>query len=50
MIDKSKPMNLGDIFDTTFKLIKETFTRNILIAVIFLIPAGIVFFWIRFFS
>jgi hypothetical protein len=43
MIDKSKPMDLGDIFNITFKLIKETFTRNILIAVMFLVPAGIVF-------
>ena len=43
MIDKSKPLNLGEIFNVTIKLIGKTFTRNIIIAAVFLIPAGIVF-------
>jgi len=42
MFDKTKPMDLGDIFSVTFNLFKETFTRNIVIASAFLIPAGIV--------
>ncbi len=42
MFDKTKPMDLGDIFSNTFKLLKETFSRNIVIASAFLIPAGIV--------
>jgi hypothetical protein len=41
MLDKSKPMTLGDIFNNAFVLIKDTFVRNIIIAVLFLIPAGI---------
>lgn len=41
MFSKTKPMDLGDIFSNTFKLLKETFTRNIIIASAFLIPAGI---------
>ncbi|MGD8307210.1 MAG: hypothetical protein PVF17_11195 [Ignavibacteria bacterium] len=43
MFDKTKPMNLGDIFNITINLIKETFLRNLIIASIFFIPAGIVF-------
>lgn len=42
MFDKTKPMDLGDIFSNIFKLLKETFSRNIIIAAAFLIPAGIV--------
>ena len=41
MFDKSKPMTLGDIFNTTFNLIKATFTRNVVIVAAFLIPVGI---------
>ena len=41
MLDKSKPMTLGDIFSNTFDLIKETFIRNLVIASVFLIPTGI---------
>jgi hypothetical protein len=41
MFDKTKPMDLGDIFSNTFKLLKETFTRNIVIAAAFLIPVKI---------
>jgi len=41
MLDKTKPMDLGDIFSNTFNLIKETFTRNIIIATAFFVPAGI---------
>ena len=43
MYDINKPMTLGDIFSTSFELIKNTFTRNIVIAAVFLIPAGILF-------
>ena len=43
MIDKSKPLDLGGIFNVTFRLLKETFSRNIIIAAVFIIPAGIVF-------
>ena len=42
MFDKTKPMNLGDIFNITINLIKETFLRNLIIAVIFFIPTGII--------
>lgn len=41
MFDKTKPMLLGDIFNLAFNLIKVTFTRNIIIAIIFFIPAGL---------
>jgi hypothetical protein len=41
MLDKTKPMTLGDIFSNAFDLIKETFTRNIVIAAVFMIPTGI---------
>lgn len=43
MFDVQKSMTLGDIFSTSFELIKKTFTRNIIIAIVFLIPAGILF-------
>lgn len=42
MLDKSKPMTLGDIFSNSFVLIKDTIARNVIIAVVFLIPAGII--------
>ncbi len=42
MFDKNKPMLLGDLFSVGFNLIKKTFTRNAIIALVFLIPAGIV--------
>ncbi len=42
MFDKTKPMELGDLFSNTFKLFKVSFSRNIVIASIFLIPAGII--------
>ncbi len=38
---KYSAMSLGDIFNTAFNLIKKTFTRNLIIAVVFLFPAGI---------
>ncbi len=41
MFDVHRSMTLGDIFSTSFELIKKTFTRNIVIAIVFLIPAGI---------
>jgi hypothetical protein len=41
MFDKTKQMELGDLFSNTFKLFKETFSRNIVIASAFLVPAGI---------
>lgn len=41
MFDKTKPMLLGDLFSVTFNLIKETFTRNVIIAMVFLIPSGL---------
>ncbi|RPI74336.1 MAG: hypothetical protein EHM47_03925 [Ignavibacteriales bacterium] len=41
MFDKSKPMDLGDIFSNTFKLLGQTFSRNIVIACAFIIPAGL---------
>jgi len=34
-------MTLGDIFSNSINLIKETFTRNIIILVLFLVPSGI---------
>ncbi len=37
------PMSLGDMFDRLFKLIGKTAVRNIIIAVIILIPASIIF-------
>ena len=43
MFDVQKSMTLGDIFSTSFELIKKTFTRNIIISIVFLIPAGILF-------
>jgi hypothetical protein len=43
LYDKTKPMTLGDIFSSSFELIGKTFTRNIVIAALFLIPAGILF-------
>jgi|SRR5690554_850131 len=42
MIDKTKPMDLGDIFSNTFKLIGQTFSRNLIIAAAFIIPTGII--------
>jgi len=46
------PMNLGDIFDQTFRLIGKTFVRNLIVALIILTPAALVFAWglDRFFS
>ena len=41
MFDKKNPMNLGDIFSVAFNLIKTTFFRNLVIASVFLVPAGI---------
>lgn len=41
MFDKSRPFELGDIFSITFNLFKKTFSRNIVIAVAFLAPAGL---------
>ena len=43
MFDSQKPMTLGDIFSISFELIRKTFTHNIVIAAVFLIPAGILF-------
>jgi hypothetical protein len=40
MFDKNKPMLLGDIFSVSFNLIKETIGRNIIIAIVFIVPAG----------
>jgi hypothetical protein len=42
LFDKTKPMDLGDLFSNIFKLLKETISRNIIIAAIFLIPAGLI--------
>jgi hypothetical protein len=42
MIDKSRPMSLGDIFSNSFVLIKDTILRNVIIAGVFLIPAAII--------
>lgn len=42
MFDKTRPMDLGDIFSNTFKLFTKTFSRNIVIATAFLIPVGII--------
>ncbi len=36
-------MRLGDILSIGFKLIKETFLRNVVVAAVFLIPAGFIF-------
>ena len=41
MFDKTKQMELGDLFSNTFNLFKETFSRNIVIALVFFIPSGI---------
>jgi hypothetical protein len=35
------PLQLGDIFDRTFKLIGSTVVRNLIIGAVFLIPAGL---------
>jgi hypothetical protein len=45
MLDKSRPMALGDIFSNVFDLIIKTFTRNIVISVVFLAPAGLLMAW-----
>jgi len=37
------PMSLGDIFDRLFKLIGKTALRNLMIAMIILLPASIIF-------
>jgi hypothetical protein len=42
MLDRTRPMNLGDIFNTAIQLIKETFLRNLVIAAVFFVPAGVV--------
>lgn len=42
MFDKNKPMLLGDLFSVGFNLIKKTFIRNAIIAIVFLIPSGII--------
>jgi hypothetical protein len=42
MLDKSRPMTLGDIFSNSFVLIKNTILRNVIIAGVFLIPAAII--------
>ena len=42
MFDKTKPMTLGDIFSSTFDLIKVTFTRNLIVGAVILIPVGII--------
>jgi hypothetical protein len=41
MFDKNKPMLLGDIFSNSFNLIGKTIGRNVVIASVFIIPAGI---------
>ena len=41
MFDLSTHMDLGDIFNNTFKLIKNTIGRNIIIVIVFLIPTGV---------
>ncbi|MFO7444941.1 MAG: hypothetical protein R6W90_01185 [Ignavibacteriaceae bacterium] len=41
MIDKTRPMTLGDIFSTTFSITGKTFFRNLVIAAVFLVPAGL---------
>lgn len=41
MFDLSTSMDLGDIFNNTFKLIKNTIGRNIIIAIVFIIPTGV---------
>ena len=35
------PMTLGDIFDRLFRLIGKTWQRNLIIAAIFIVPAGL---------
>jgi len=42
MLDRTKPMYLGDIFNTSIQLIKETFLRNLVIASAFFVPAGFI--------
>ena len=42
MFNRFTPMNIGDIFSISFELIKNTFLRNIVISMIFLIPVGII--------
>jgi len=42
MFNKFKPMTLGDIFNVSIELIRKTFFRNIIIAAVFLIPAGFI--------
>ncbi len=41
MFDKKTPFALEDIFSLTFRLFKKTWSRNIIIVCIFLVPAGI---------
>ena len=41
MFDLSTSMDLGDIFNNTFKLIKNTIGRNIIIAIVFIVPTGV---------
>ncbi len=43
IFDKTRPMMLGDIFSTAFNLIKETFLRNLILALIILVPLGLIF-------
>ncbi len=43
IFNKTQPMKLGDIFNLTFNLIRKTFTKNLMVALIFIIPAGLLF-------
>jgi|GEM_PF-1038728 len=43
IFDKTKPMLLGDIFSASFNLIKETFLRNLILALIIILPLGVIF-------
>lgn len=39
------PMNLGDIFDQTFRLFGKTFSRNLILALLILTPAVLIITW-----
>ncbi len=42
MVSFNRPMSLGDIFSETFSLLKFTFTRSIVIVLVFMIPAAFI--------
>lgn len=43
MFDKTKPMLLGDIFSNAFSLTGKTIKNNLLLAIIFLVPTGLLY-------